>query len=203
MKVPRLSFLLPRCSLSYSKIVQGERSAKRKTRFLICTSEPQPILGLKHPTLPLMGATRLASGKMLLFFSKARIFLLYPDAGRVAPISACVFYQTDRLKSKFEAKERTVVPGHCALMEATRLASSGHFSAASGRVAPIRGSVWSTNTQNAGKIKTLYKVFSFARNNHYNNYTSCKTRCKNTYAYALSKNKNGYTCEYRRYRQPG
>ena len=53
------------------------------------------------------------------------------------------------------------------------------------RVAPIRGSVWSTNTQNAGKIKALYKVFSFARNNHYNNYTSCKTRCKNTYAYYL------------------
>jgi hypothetical protein len=44
MKGPRLSFLLPRCSLSYSKIVQGEQSAKRKTRFLICTSEPQPIL---------------------------------------------------------------------------------------------------------------------------------------------------------------
>ena len=44
MKGPRLSFLLPRCSLSYPKIVQGERSAKRKTRFLICTSEPQPIL---------------------------------------------------------------------------------------------------------------------------------------------------------------
>ena len=41
------------------------------------------------------------------------------------------------------------------------------------------------NTQNAGKIKTLYKVFSFARNNHYNNYTSCKTRCKNTYTYYL------------------
>ena len=57
------------------------------------------------------------------------------------------------------------------------------------------------NTQNAGKIKPLYKAFSFARNNHYNNYTSCKTRCKN--AYALSKNKDGYTCEYRRYRQPG
>ena len=26
-----------------------------------------------------------------------------PDAGRVAPISACVIYQIDRLKSKFEA----------------------------------------------------------------------------------------------------
>ena len=26
-----------------------------------------------------------------------------PDAGRVAPISACVFYQIDRLKSKSEA----------------------------------------------------------------------------------------------------
>ncbi len=76
MKGPRLSFLLPRCSLSYSKIVQGERSAKRKTRFLICTSEPQPILGLKHQTLPLMGATRLASGKMLLLFSRVSISIL-------------------------------------------------------------------------------------------------------------------------------
>ena len=26
------------------------------------------------------------------------------DAGRVAPISACVFYQIDRLKSGFEAR---------------------------------------------------------------------------------------------------
>ena len=57
-----------------------------------------------------------------------------PDAGRVAPISGSVSYQIDRLKSGFEAKERTVVPGHCALM-ATRLAS-GLFSAALGRVAP-------------------------------------------------------------------
>ena len=30
-----------------------------------------------------------------------------PDAGRVAPISVCVSYQIDRLKSGFEAKERT------------------------------------------------------------------------------------------------
>ena len=35
-----------------------------------------------------------------------------PDAGRVAPISACVFYQIDRLKSKIEAMRRTVVSGH-------------------------------------------------------------------------------------------
>ena len=55
------------------------------------------------------------------------------DAGRVAPISACVFYQIDRLKSGFEARERTVMPGNCALMGATRLAS-GHFPAASRRV---------------------------------------------------------------------
>ena len=52
------------------------------------------------------------------------------DAGRVAPISACVFYQIDRLKSGFEAMGRTVMPRNCALMGATRLAS-GHFSAAS------------------------------------------------------------------------
>ena len=45
------------------------------------------------------------------------------DAGRVAPISACVFYQIDRLKSGFEAMGRTVMPGNCALMGATRLAS--------------------------------------------------------------------------------
>ena len=46
-----------------------------------------------------------------------------PDAGRVAPISACVSYQIDRLKSEFEALGRTVMPGICALMGATRLAS--------------------------------------------------------------------------------
>ena len=46
-----------------------------------------------------------------------------PDARRVAPISACVFYQIDRLKSGFEAMGRTVMPGNCALMGATRLAS--------------------------------------------------------------------------------
>ena len=56
-----------------------------------------------------------------------------PDARRVAPISACVFYQIDRLKSGFEAVERTVIPGNCALMggDASRV---GHFSAASSRV---------------------------------------------------------------------
>ena len=46
-----------------------------------------------------------------------------PDARRGAPISACVFYQIDRLKSGFEAMGRTVMPGNCALMGATRLAS--------------------------------------------------------------------------------
>ena len=46
-----------------------------------------------------------------------------PDARRVASIRACVFYQIDRLKSGFEAVERTVIPGNCALMGATRLAS--------------------------------------------------------------------------------
>ena len=46
-----------------------------------------------------------------------------PDARRVAPIRACVSYQIDRLKSGFEAMGRTVIPGNCALMGATRLAS--------------------------------------------------------------------------------
>ena len=41
-----------------------------------------------------------------------------PDARRVAPIRGSVFYQIDRLKSGFEAKERAVVPGNCALMGA-------------------------------------------------------------------------------------
>ncbi len=59
------------------------------------------------------------------------------DAGRVAPIRACVFYQIDRLKSGFEAMGRTVMPGNCALMEATRPASE-HFSAASSRVRSLR-----------------------------------------------------------------
>ena len=44
-----------------------------------------------------------------------------PDARRVAPIRACVSCQIDRLKSGFEAVERTVIPGNCALMGATRL----------------------------------------------------------------------------------
>ena len=52
-----------------------------------------------------MGATRLEAAEK-------------SDAGRVAPISACVFYQIDRLKSGFEAMERTVIPGNCALMGA-------------------------------------------------------------------------------------
>ena len=42
-------------------------------------------------TLPLMGVTRLEAAEK-------------SDAGRVAPISACVFYQIDRLKSGFEAR---------------------------------------------------------------------------------------------------
>ena len=46
-----------------------------------------------------------------------------PDARRVAPIRACVSCQIDRLKSGFEAMGRTVIPGNCALMGATRLAS--------------------------------------------------------------------------------
>ena len=39
-----------------------------------------------------MGATRLASGKIQLLFSRVCIFPFhYPDAGRVAPISARVW----------------------------------------------------------------------------------------------------------------
>ena len=45
------------------------------------------------------------------------------DAGRVAPIRGSVFYQIDKLKSGFEVMGRTVMPGNCALMGATRLAS--------------------------------------------------------------------------------
>ena len=50
-----------------------------------------------------MGATRLASEIVQLLFSRVYIHLYYsctiPDARRVAPISACVFYQIDRLKT--------------------------------------------------------------------------------------------------------
>ena len=48
--------------------------------------------GLKYQTQALMGATRLASGKIQLLFSRVCIFPFhYPDAGRVAPISASVW----------------------------------------------------------------------------------------------------------------
>ena len=41
--------------------------------------------GLKYQTQALMGATRLASGKIQLLFSRVCIFPFhYPDAGRVA-----------------------------------------------------------------------------------------------------------------------
>ena len=44
-----------------------------------------------------MGATRLASGTVQLLFSRACIlFFHYPDARRVAPISACVSSSTKR-----------------------------------------------------------------------------------------------------------
>ena len=40
-------------------------------------------------TRPLMGATRLASEKMQVLYSKVCVFLFhYPDARRIAPISA-------------------------------------------------------------------------------------------------------------------
>ena len=46
--------------------------------------------GFQYQTLPLMGTTRPEAAENT-------------DAGRVDPISACVFYQIDRLKSGFEA----------------------------------------------------------------------------------------------------
>ena len=64
----------------------------------------------RRVTRPLKKSTRLEAAEKT-------------DAGRVAPIRACVFYQIDRLKSGFEAMGRTVMPGICALMGATRLAS--------------------------------------------------------------------------------
>ena len=91
-----------------------------------------------------MGATRLASGKMQRSYTKQRLtdstnytpicesFALITERGTrllkrptrdASLISACVFYQIDRLKSGFEAMGRTVMPGICALMGATRLAS--------------------------------------------------------------------------------
>ena len=44
---------LPRCSLSYPKIVQGERNAKLNTKFLFYISEPQPKK-LSQPPRPLL-----------------------------------------------------------------------------------------------------------------------------------------------------
>ena len=60
-------------------------------------------------------------GKICSYYLAGAVFpsFIYPDAGRVAPISACVSYQIDRLKSGFEATGRTVIPGNCALMGAT------------------------------------------------------------------------------------
>ena len=75
------------------------------------------------------------------------------DAGRVAPISACVFYQIDRLKSRFEAMGRTVMPGNCALMGATRPASV--FSAASGRVAPISACIFAVRFRQLSPKRSL------------------------------------------------
>ena len=74
-----------------------------------CPSGASALFFLRQ-TLPLMGATRPEAAEKT-------------DAGRVAPIRACVFYQIDRLKSGFEAMGRTVMPGNCSLMGATRLAS--------------------------------------------------------------------------------
>ena len=63
--------------------------------------------------------------KGLVSVSKPYLRLLKnaPTRDASPPISACVFYQIDRLKSGFEAMGRTVMPGNCALMGATRLAS--------------------------------------------------------------------------------
>ena len=42
-KAERLSLSLPRCRLSYVKIVQGESNEKEKTLFLFI-AEPPPVL---------------------------------------------------------------------------------------------------------------------------------------------------------------
>ena len=54
------------------------------------------IKGQNHQTLPLMRATRPASGKICSYYLVAFVFpsILYPDARRVAPISACVSSST-------------------------------------------------------------------------------------------------------------
>ena len=73
-----------------------------------------------------MGATRLEAAEKT-------------DAGRVAPISACVFYQIDRLKSGFEAMGRTVMPGNCALMGARRVSRRAFFSSLVSRSGSRKG----------------------------------------------------------------
>ena len=54
-----------------------------------------------------------------------------PDAGRVAPISACVSYQIDRLKSR-----------HCYVRELRSNGGVFNRRILARRVAPIRGSVF-------------------------------------------------------------
>ena len=71
----------------------------------------------------LMGATRLASVIVQQLFSGGYLPFLFSRRETRRPIRACVFYQIDRLKSGFEAMGRTVMPGNCAQMGATRLAS--------------------------------------------------------------------------------
>ena len=60
-----------------------------------CALKRKHTIELKYQTLPLMGATRPALGKMQLYLIEYVFSTFsYPDAGRVAPISACVFCST-------------------------------------------------------------------------------------------------------------
>ena len=133
LPLPHFTFVLNQIALTTMK-----RLLNRMLRFY----KIKAASFFRRVTRPLKKPTRLEAAEKT-------------DAGRVAPIRACVFYQIDRLKSGFEVMGRTVMPGICALMGATRLAS-GHFSAASGRVAPIRGCVSYQINRLTSKYAILY-----------------------------------------------
>ena len=101
LPLPHFTFVLNQIALTTMK-----RLLNRMLRFY----KIKAASFFRRVTRPLKKPTRLEAAEK-------------NDAGRVAPIRACVFYQIDRLKSGFEAMGRTVMPGNCALMGATRLAS--------------------------------------------------------------------------------
>ena len=117
MKGPRLSFLLPRCSLSYSKIVQTERNTKWKTQDFHFYCRGAACLGGQAPSANSNGGDASRVGFFSSLVSRKR----------------CCYYLVEFIFSYFLYPDAR-------------------------RVAPIRGSVWSMNTQNAGKIKTLHKT---------------------------------------------